>query len=235
MQNVPLRFVEVVIEEPSKLKAKWKSAKAQRGQLPSRNRNPAHSELVDRRPIPPRRTLSKRNPDRSNGADDPRNGLTNGKERRGFPGIRASEFRQEFDPDAIETGLQAPALEKNKVFLSKRPHHHRIRPERSTYWMSRMPGDLWTTLISLSTMMMFLYRSARSPIFRSRNHALVELRPENAVLIKTLEEKGENRGTIDEAVVEEYKEEWEKQAEIFRELYRKAWSFAEVRRSRVDS
>ncbi|KAL5484991.1 hypothetical protein ACEPAI_7633 [Sanghuangporus weigelae] len=113
-QKVPLRSVEVVIEESPMLKTKRKSEKAQSVQLPSSDRSPAHGRITDRRPTPPRRTLPKRNPDRSNGTADSRNGLTNGKRRRGPPGIRASDLRQEFDPDASETGFQAPALEPEK-------------------------------------------------------------------------------------------------------------------------
>ncbi|KAL5523990.1 hypothetical protein ACEPAG_8163 [Sanghuangporus baumii] len=110
-QKVPLRSVEVVIEESPMSKTKRKSAKAQSVQPPSSDRNPAQSRIVDRRPTPPRRTLPKRNPDRSNVTGDSRSGLTNGKRRRGPPGIRASDLRQELDPNASETGLQAPALE----------------------------------------------------------------------------------------------------------------------------
>ncbi|KAL5507070.1 hypothetical protein ACEPAH_6526 [Sanghuangporus vaninii] len=122
-QEVPLRSVEVVIEESPTLKTKRKSAKAQSVQPPSSDRGPVHSRIMDRRPTPPRRTLPKRNPDSSNGTIDSRNGLTNGKRRRGPPGIRASDLRQEFDLDANETCLQAPALEPEKYSEAK----HRSR------------------------------------------------------------------------------------------------------------
>ncbi|KAL5528221.1 hypothetical protein ACEPAF_7357 [Sanghuangporus sanghuang] len=113
-QKVPLRLVEVVVEESPTLKTKRKSAKAQSVQPPSSDRSPVRSRIMDRRPTPPRRTLPKRNPDRSNGTADSRNGLTKGKRRRGPPGIRASDLRQEFDPDASEMDLQAPAIEPEK-------------------------------------------------------------------------------------------------------------------------
>lgn len=88
----------------------------------------------------------------------------------------------------------------------------------------------------------------------SQDDFLAELQAENAVLKKTLEEKGDNSGTVDAAVVEEYKEKCEvqkkdldardaeinllkmnrddamKQAELFRELYGKASSFADEKK-----